>query len=294
MNRLHEGEYANARELIDGLRDLALDEKAPELAAGYIFRGQGNASWPLMPRAFRANTILGYESRQFCRISDGTPRRTWDQGNAELTAVMEFLQLADKVGLDLPLDHEWLRRWNPFQNRVGHDIGIQEWPPQGLYEALALAQHHGVPTRFLDFTYDPLIAAFFAAENPPLHATHIAVWSVDLEAVLASDPAGHGIEIVTVSGTQNKNLNAQKGLFVLDRSGTFWQDHVVDGSLGYPIVVKKYCLPVNQSTNLLNLLSKLGVDRAHLMPSFDGVLKELEARRERQKRDRIPRVGDSS
>jgi hypothetical protein len=293
MNQLRETEYANARALIDDVRELLLEEKAPELAARYIFRGQGNASWPLIPSAFRADTILGYESQQFCRVSDGTPSRRWDQGNAELTAVMEFLQLADKIGLDLPADHEWLRRWNPFQNRVGHDIGIEEWPPQGLYEALALAQHHGVPTRFLDFTYDPLIAAFFAAENPPVNAASIAVWSVDLEAIFASNPPSRGVEIVTVSGTQNKNLAAQKGLFLLDRSGTLWQGEFLDASPKYANL-RKYCLPVSESTNLLILLSKLGVDRANLMPSFDGVSKELQARRKRHKRDRIPRVGESA
>jgi hypothetical protein len=283
MDRVDERDYQHAPEFLEGLRALLLEDKAPEMIARHIFRGQRDASWKLIPSAFRLGTILGYESQQFCRLSDGTLKQTWDQGNAELTAVMEFLQLADKVGLYIPADHKWLRQWNPFNNRVGHDIGIENWPPQGLYEALALAQHHGVPTRLLDFTYDPLVAAFFAAENPPMEARRIAVWSVDVEAILRPNAAGHGIEIVTVSKSQNSNLAAQKGLFLLDRRGVLWQNDLPGASPGQQGFARKYCLPVSESATLRILLNRLGVDRAHLMPSFDGVVKELEARRERLK-----------
>jgi hypothetical protein len=96
------------------------------------------------------------------------------------------------------------------------------------------------------------------------------------------------------SGRRKASPRCTKGLFLLDRSGTLWQSQLVDASPGYANLVKEYSLPVSERTHLLNLLMKLGIDRAHLMPFFDGVLKEVEARRERQKRDRIPRVGESA
>jgi hypothetical protein len=260
-----------------------------------------------VPSAFRPEIILGYENREYTRIAAETPQATWDQGNAEWVALMEFLRLADEVGLDVPADHRWLRLWNPFHNVVGNGIGIQEWPPSELYEALAIAQHHGVPTRLLDFSYDPFVAAYFAAEQPPGEPDEIAVWCVDRQMIALTVSSHHhcGIEFVNVPRVRNKNLAAQRALFLLDLGVsrvpyTSLENRIAElvrraEQLGRvpagSCAVRKFSLPTSQCGTLLDLLRKLGIDRAHLMTSFDGVVRELESRRRRRVPYQIPVVG---
>ena len=50
-------------------------------------------------------------------------------------------------------------------------------------EMLIAAQHHGVPTRLLDWTYSPLVAAFFATRPSRGEDCDRAVWRLDWQAV---------------------------------------------------------------------------------------------------------------
>jgi len=45
----------------------------------------------------------------------------------------------------------------------------------------AFAQHHGIPTRYFDWTHDPFVAAYFAAEDSggAKISKDICVWAVD-------------------------------------------------------------------------------------------------------------------
>lgn len=48
------------------------------------------------------------------------------------------------------------------------------------FQWLALMQHHGAPTRLIDFTWSPFVAAFFALERATVDA---AVWAVFIRAI---------------------------------------------------------------------------------------------------------------
>ena len=45
------------------------------------------------------------------------------------------------------------------------------------FEWLALMQHHGAPTRLLDFTWSPFVATFYALSNPA-YGGDAAIWAI--------------------------------------------------------------------------------------------------------------------
>ena len=111
--------------------------------------------------------------------------------------------------------------------------------PLNDLEWLALLQHHGIPTRLIDFTPDPFIATFFAVESfDSLEGRLFGIAVPRKEKkLLRADEQGFDFDKVKLGQvvlwkprTQiSPRLAAQKGVFVLGRlPSTFPARHVYD------------------------------------------------------------------
>lgn len=225
---------------------------------GWAFRGQQDARWPL-------NSSLSRYLEAF--IPD---RATWRI--REERAIRIFRRKA----------HNYLS--NPAV--LDNDL-----------RCLALMQHHGAPTRLLDFTKSAFVAVFFAIESAVADAAVYALNTPKLWNVSPTKNAGLNRETIDPRSGGNfekyflPNENeiiwigepTEMDQRLVAQSGTM----VVPGMLDKPLddilreyrdndtLIKKIILPQAIREEAIKALYRMNITNATLFPDLDGLARSI-------------------
>lgn len=181
-------------------------------------------------------------------------------------------ELQDVEGAEREMLHD-------FQRRSLHLI---DYHPGNSWDWLALAQHHGMATRLLDWTENPLIALWFSMVSDIEYQTDYAVvwgFKVPREDVVLStedkDPFAEGMTRVYKPNHITKRISAQFGWFTIHRSLgrkfiPFEQNQEYADKL-FKIKIRESCFRECRSR-----LHNFGINSSSMYPDIDGLAKHVE------------------
>jgi hypothetical protein len=205
----------------------------PQLYPQWLYRGHRNAEWELKPQVHRP------EFEHF-----------------RIVALAETLQQERRI---LDTFKEWSR---PHLTGLPHD----DW------EWLALAQHHGLATRLLDWTLNPLAALFFATEGRP--DTDAAVWCyahTGQSRLEVADPFAIRTVVYFQPPHISPRIAAQAGCFTAhpppEVSETPWE------GMRFKLIID-----ADSREGFRTQLADLNVHRAALFPDLDGIAEAINRR----------------
>jgi hypothetical protein len=225
---------------------------------GWAFRGQQDARWPLYTSLSRY--LNAY-------LPDKPSWRLREERAIRIFRRKAHNYLGDPSVLDNPL------------------------------RCLALMQHHGAPTRLLDFTKSPFVAAFFALERATCDA---AVYALNTPRLWRATPRGYPeMDRDTIDPRVPGNFAR---LFQPNTNTIIWTGEptemdrrlvaqsgtlVVPGMLDKPLdeillhygeqgsLLKKIVLPLSMREEAMKALYRMNITNATLFPDLDGLARSI-------------------
>jgi hypothetical protein len=212
----------------------------------------------------------------------------------------ESVNPKDRPSFEKELVRQFRRTYHQYSVHVPDDSNILEW--------LSLMQHHGAPTRLLDFTYSLYVALYFALEN--CVAAKCVVWAIDGKWAM-----DESIRLMASAGKENpsflkkryeesdmgaiapfffeypyvrcacpqnpfrlnERLAIQKGVFLIQGSiaTPFLKNLRAMTDHSKPKNVRKLEIPKASRRDFLQRLFDMNITRTSLFPGLDGYAQSL-------------------
>lgn len=202
--------------------------------SGFIYRGEGKDNYILLPSVLRKEN----ETKLYQLSKLGSPllcqRDTEElQRGAEFSLLQDFYLKANYNGLKIPRSELLIKSEQLGIQNITSAFNSSKWIPKDLEETAALAQHYGVMTRLLDWTFNYNVAVYFASINAlkdicnGTNTKYIVLWALNYRQI---EETSNGLKalkselfplnFVIPPYNENKNLNAQKGIL------SYWQSSI--------------------------------------------------------------------
>jgi hypothetical protein len=167
-----------------------------------------------------------------------------------------------------------------FKRRSLHLIDLH---PGNSWDWLALAQHHGMATRLLDWTENPLIALWFSMTSKDQEPTNYSVvWGfrVPPEDVVAStdkmNPFEEGTTKVFKPNHITKRISAQFGWFTIHNYNEEHKFVAFETNKDYSQRIFKIEVARGCFSECKRRLHNFGINSASMYPDIDGLAKHVE------------------